>query len=111
MYPNEDYNYYSAYIADDYMEIAGLYSFLGKFDEALDMLEKMCEYAIHFQCNDGVNSSPAFRGYDDGKWNSDGTYCYCKEKVEIINLQSSFDALRGDPRCIEIINKLSQYVY
>ncbi|MBE6551425.1 MAG: helix-turn-helix transcriptional regulator [Ruminococcaceae bacterium] len=111
MYPNEDYNYFSAYIADDYMEIAGLYSFLGKYDKALDALEKMCEYAVHFESNDGVNSSPAFRGYNDGKWNSDGIYCYCKEKIEIINGQSSFDALRGDPRCIEIVNKLSQYVY
>lgn len=71
----------------------------------------MCEYAIHFESNYGVNSSPAFRGYDDGRWNSDGTYCYCKEKIELINGQSSFDALRGDARYIEIIDKLSQYVY
>lgn len=110
LYPNEDYNYYAAYIADDYIEIAGCYSFLGEYDKTLDALEKMCEYAILFERSDGINSSPAFRGYDDGKWNSDGTYSYCKEKIQVMNAQSSFDALRSDARYIEIINKLSQHV-
>ena len=111
MYPNKDYNYYAAYIAEDYIEIAALYSFLGEYDKTLDALEKMCEYAIRFEHHEGKNSSPAFRGYNEEEWNSDGTHCYCKEKIEAMNSQSSFDALRGDARYIEIIDKLSQYVY
>lgn len=111
MYPNKDYNYYAAYIAEDYIEIAALYSFLGEYDKTLDALEKMCEYAIRFEHHEGKNSSPAFRGYNEEEWNSDGTHCYCKEKIEQMNGQSSFDALRGDARYIEIINKLNQCVY
>lgn len=110
LYPNKDYNYYAAYIADDYVEIAACYSWLGEYYKTLEALEKMCEYAILFECSNGVNTSPAFRGYDDGKWNSDGTFSYCKEKLQMINGQSSFDPLREDPRYLEIINKLTQYV-
>ncbi len=105
MYPEKDYLSQAAIMASQYYVIASLYVNSGEHDQALIALEKVCEYFKYCDCHDGVHISLVFRGCNRGKMHTDER-SYCREFMELISHDSSFEPLREDPRYMEIMKKL-----
>ena len=107
LYPEKDFCDEAIYLADGYMVLAALYTYLGERDQALDALDDMCKYALDFETGNGKHTSPAFRGLDLGGWVSD-EYSYCRDElIPLITHDPSFDPLREEPRYASVMEKLS----
>lgn len=106
LFPDQDYCDEAVVLADEYGMIAALYVHLGEHDRALDALERMRECALHFEASNGKHTSPAFRGYEDGKWLSE-ELSFCRDELlPFITQNPSFDPLRDEPRYTEVVEAL-----
>ena len=105
LYPENDYLYQAAILASEYYVISSLYMGLGEYEQALRALKKTCDHSNYCDCHDGTNVSLAFRGYRGGDMKTTER-SYCREFMELVSHDSTFDPLRDDPQYIEILKKL-----
>ena len=106
LHPEDDFLSEAVVLAHAYLKTAELLVSLGKYDQALEAFEKMCEYAVYSDCHNGANTSPAFRGYHEEPRHSDERLFCRDELLPIIMNHPSFDPLRSHPRYITVMEKL-----
>ena len=106
LHPEDDFLSEAVVLAHAYLKTAELLVSLGKYDQALEAFEKMCEYAVYSDCHIGENISPAFRGYREETRHSDERLFCRDELLPIIVNHPSFHPLRSHPRYIKVMETL-----
>lgn len=109
LYPHGDYHFYAQFGADACGRRAALCAGNGDVEGALQALEQMVKYSIHFDTysKDAENTSPAVRGYVDGGWIPMPDMTYCGDKLKWLGEDERFAAVREDPRLRAVTEQLS----
>ena len=113
----DDLLYHNSSLSYNYWIISTYQMSLGKVEEALDSLEKMCYYAVSadlsYQNDHGKHFTSFFvdtqiypeKSKDFHEW-TEHTQCYYR--LDCMQ-HERYDCIRQDPRFISIIEKLKQY--
>ncbi len=109
LYPHGDYHFYAQFGADACGRKAALCARSGDVEGALQALEQMVKYSVHFDTysKEAENTSPAVRGYVDGGWIPMPDTTYCGDKLKWLIEGARFSAVREDPRFRAVTEQLS----
>lgn len=109
LYPHGDYHFYAQFGADACGRKAILCAEKGDGEGALQALEQMGKYSVHFDTYsaEAENTSPAVRGYVDGGWIPMPGTTYCGDKLKWLGEDARFDAVREDPRFCAVTAQLA----